>query len=381
MKPPHLLISSYTKYIQPFFIIIDRFCRFLYKNPNAAESLEYVDKKSEREGENVKFKSRNVLVTGAAGFIGSHLTQQLLAEGANVRAFTRYNSMNSRGFIDHFPQREKKEIEVIMGDLRDADAVRNAVKGMDIVFHLGALIAIPYSYHHPRDVIDTNVIGTLNVAKAILDHNVSRMIHTSTSETYGTARYVPMNESHPLQGQSPYSASKIGADKIIESFYCSYQLPVVTIRPFNAYGPRQSMRAVIPTIINQALHQPEIVLGNLSATRDFTFVEDTARAFICAALREEGIGEVLNAGSGFEISIKDLAEKIKSIVGRDIPIHVSEQRLRPKKSEVDRLFSDSSKAQKLIGWSPTISLEDGLQRTIDWIREHKKLYRSEDYVL
>ncbi|SEN12059.1 dTDP-glucose 4,6-dehydratase [Lihuaxuella thermophila] len=328
----------------------------------------------------MKLNGKTVLVTGAAGFIGSHLLEQLLAGGANVRAFVRYNSRNHRGFIEQLPAADQKEIEIMMGDLRDPDAVRQAVKGTDIVFHLGALIAIPYSYLNPTEVVETNVLGTLNVARAVLDFGVSRMIHTSTSEVYGTARYVPMDEQHPLQGQSPYSASKISADKVIESFYCSYDLPVITVRPFNAYGPRQSMRAVIPTIITQALFRSKIELGNLSATRDFTYVEDTARAFICAATAEKGLGQVFNAGSGFEISIGDLAKKILQIVGREIPVCVANERLRPKKSEVDRLFSDSRKAARWLGWKPTVSLEEGLERTIDWIRQNQGIYRPDEYV-
>jgi dTDP-glucose 4,6-dehydratase len=249
------------------------------------------------------------------------------------------------------------------------------------VFHLGALIAIPYSYLNPTDVVQVNAIGTLNVAQAVLRWDVTRMIHTSTSETYGTARYVPMDEDHPLQGQSPYSASKIAADKIAESFYCSYQLPVVTIRPFNAYGPRQSMRAIIPTIIAQALFRDEIVLGNLAATRDFTYVTDTAQAFVHAACSDEGLGEVFNAGSGFEISVGELAKTIRNMVGRDIPIRVDEKRLRPEKSEVDRLFSNSSKAWRVLGWKPQVSLEEGLSRTIDWMRRHHHLFRPDEYVV
>jgi NAD dependent epimerase/dehydratase len=329
----------------------------------------------------MSISGKTVLVTGAAGFIGSHLTQLLVQSGATVRAFVRYNSLNSLGFLDHLPADQRAEIEVVKGDLRDPHAVYQAVKGTDAVFHLGALIAIPYSYQNPTDVVQTNVLGTLNVLQAVRDLDVPRMIHTSTSEAYGTARYVPMDESHPLQGQSPYSASKIAADKLAESFYCSYSTPVVTVRPFNAYGPRQSMRAVIPTIINQALHRSEIVLGNLSATRDFTFVEDTARAFLCAAEVDEAVGGVFNAGSGFEISIGDLAHTILRLVGRDLPVRVDQERVRPEKSEVDRLFSDSSKAALVLGWKPSVSLEEGLKRTIDWISQHNYLYRPSEYVV
>ncbi|UJF35788.1 SDR family NAD(P)-dependent oxidoreductase [Paenibacillus hexagrammi] len=326
-------------------------------------------------------RGTRVLVTGAGGFIGSHLTQHLLAEGANVRVFIRYNSANSHGFLDTLPTYIQKEIEIIKGDLRDPYAVYRAVKGMDAVYHLGALIAIPYSYQHPADVVQTNVVGSLNVAQAVLELGVPRLVHTSTSEVYGTARYVPMDEKHPLQGQSPYSASKIGADKIMESFYCSYNLPVVTVRPFNAYGPRQSMRAVIPTIINQALHRDEIVLGSLATTRDFTFVEDTARAFRCAAESDAAIGQVVNAGSSAEISIGALADKVQRIIGTALPVRVATERLRPEKSEVDRLFSDSGKAAAVLGWKPEISLEEGLTRTIEWMRRHPELYRPNEYVV
>jgi NAD dependent epimerase/dehydratase len=327
------------------------------------------------------WNAKKVLVTGAAGFIGSHLTQRLLELGANVRAFVHYNSMNSRGHLGLLTKEEQQEIEVIYGDLKDPHGVQAAVKGTDLVLHLGALIAIPYSYRNPTDVFQTNVLGTMNVAQAVLAEDIPRMVHTSTSETYGSARYVPMDESHPLQGQSPYSASKIGADKLIESFHCSYDLPVITLRPFNAFGPRQSMRAVIPTIINQALYESKIELGNLDATRDFTYVEDTAEAFICAAKSDTGIGEVYNAGSGFEISIGELADKIKQIVGRDIPVEISNHRKRPGKSEVDRLFSNSLKAQKELGWTPRIGIDKGLQRTIDWMKENKAMYRTDEYVI
>ncbi|MBN6185565.1 SDR family NAD(P)-dependent oxidoreductase [Aneurinibacillus sp. BA2021] len=329
----------------------------------------------------LSLQGRKVLVTGAAGFIGSHLVELLLAQGAEVRAFVRYNSLNRHGFLDHLPAEKQAEIEIICGDLRDAQAVHRAVQGCHTVFHLGALIAIPYSYKHPGDVAQVNVLGTLHVAQAALEHGVARVIHTSTSEVYGTARYVPMDETHPLQGQSPYSASKIGADKLMESFYCSYGLPVWTIRPFNAYGPRQSMRAVIPTIINQAIHQSEIVLGNITATRDFTFVEDTARAFVCAAEAEEGAGNVYNAGSGFEISIEELAQCVLRLIGRDLPIRTASERLRPSRSEVERLFSDSSQAEQVLGWKPLVSLEEGLGRTIAWIERHRPLYRPDEYVV
>lgn len=324
---------------------------------------------------------KRALVTGAAGFIGSHLVEELVKHGANVTAFVHYNSGNSMGFLEEIDSVLLDQISVTMGDLKDPHGIRSAVEDQDYVFHLGALIAIPYSYMNPTDVVQTNVLGTLNVAQACKDFQVKRLIHTSTSEVYGTAQYVPMDEAHPLQGQSPYSASKIAADKVIESFYCSYDLPVVTVRPFNSYGPRQSMRAVIPTIIQQALFKNSIQLGNTNATRDFTFVEDTARAFVHAALANDSVhGEVFNAGSGFEISIDELAQKIKTIVGRDIPIEIQNQRIRPPKSEVNRLYSDSSKAKNQIGWETKISLDEGLSRTINYIQNNKDLYRHSGYV-
>ncbi|MFO7264399.1 MAG: NAD-dependent dehydratase [Bacillaceae bacterium G1] len=325
----------------------------------------------------MELTGKKVLVTGAAGFIGSHLTQQLVLSGACVRAFVRYNSWNSCGFLDQLPADQRAEIEVVTGDLRDPDAVRKAVRGAEIVFHLGALISIPYSYQHPTEVVQTNVLGTLHVLQAVRQWEVERMIHTSTSEVYGTAQYVPIDEGHPLQGQSPYSASKIAADKLVESFHRSYQTPVVTVRPFNAYGPRQSMRAVIPTIINQALHGSEIVLGNLSVTRDFTYVEDTAQAFIRAAVADEAVGDVFNVGSGREMAIHDLVQLICRIVGKTLPVRVDQARLRPEKSEVRRLLADSTKAARVLQWRPTVPLEEGLRRTVEWIRQHPHLYRRD----
>lgn len=329
----------------------------------------------------VNLQSSHVLVTGAAGFIGSHLLELLLEEGAQVKAFVHYNSANRSGFIDTLPNHQKKEIDLFQADLRDPNAVRKAMVKADIVFHLGALIAIPYSYQSPYDVLQTNALGSFHVAQAALEQGVHRVIHTSTSEVYGTARYVPMDEMHPLQGQSPYSASKIAADKVMESFHCAYQLPIVTIRPFNAYGPRQSMRAVIPTIINQALFSSEVKLGTLSTTRDFTYVEDTARAFICAAKADHAVGSTVNVGSGFEVSIGDIAKKVLRLLGRDIPISSVEERRRPETSEVDRLYCDNQLAQRVFDWHPTVSFEEGLQRTIKWISQNRSLYRPDDYVV
>ena len=327
----------------------------------------------------MNWKNRKVLVTGAGGFIGSHLTERLAQEGANVRAFIRYNSRGDEGLLSLLPHKIYDRRQVIAGDLRDVEAVRQAVRDADTVFHLGALIAIPYSYIHPREVVETNVMGTLNVLMAAREYGVRRVVHTSTSEVYGTARYVPIDEKHPLQGQSPYSASKIGADKIVQSFQLSFDLPVATLRPFNTYGPRQSARAVIPTIISQALTRDEIHLGALSPMRDFTFVTDTVEGFLKMAQVETAIGEEINIGAGDCISIGELAHKILSLVERDIPIITENQRLRPEKSEVMRLHADNSKAYNLLGWKPQVSLDEGLDHTIAWIREHLDRYRPEIY--
>ena len=272
-----------------------------------------------------------------------------------------------------------RELEIISGDLRDGDAVHAAVRGVDVVFHLGALIAIPYSYLHPREVIETNVLGTTNVLLAAREHGTGRVVHTSTSEVYGTAQYVPIDEDHPLQGQSPYSASKIGADKIAESFYRSFGTPVATLRPFNTYGPRQSARAVIPTIISQALTADVIRLGALDPMRDFTFVEDTVEGFLRTGLRDTVVGQEINLGAGECISIGDLAQKILALVGRDLPITCEQARLRPSQSEVMRLQADTQKARKLLHWEPQVALEEGLQRTIAWIRANLWRYRPDVY--
>jgi len=323
-------------------------------------------------------KSR-VLVTGAGGFIGSHLTERLIDTGACVRAFVRYNSRNDWGLLELLPREKVNEIEVIMGDLRDSDAIHKAVKGMNLIFHLGSLISIPYSYIHPRETIETNILGVLNILSSAHETGVERVIHTSTSEVYGTARYVPIDENHPLHGQSPYSASKIGADMIAESFYRSFEVPIAIIRPFNTFGPRQSARAVIPTIISQALTGEQIRLGSLHPTRDYTYVDDVVEAFIRVAQSHNSMGEVINIGSNFEISIGDIARKVIAIVGRDTDIITDPVRNRPEKSEVERLLCDNSKAKKLLGWEPKISFDDGLKRTIEWISNNIALYKSELY--
>ncbi|MBI5296400.1 MAG: GDP-mannose 4,6-dehydratase [Chloroflexi bacterium] len=323
---------------------------------------------------------KSVLVTGAGGFIGSHLIEKLVELGARVRAFVRYNSRNDPGLLRMLPLSRLEGVEVIAGDLRDLPAIQAAMRGTSHVFHLGALIAIPYSYLHPAEVVETNVIGTLNMLLAARDLGVERLVHTSTSEVYGTALRVPIDESHPLQGQSPYSASKIGADKLAESFYLSYNLPVVTLRPFNTFGPRQSARAVIPALITQALTRDTIRLGNLEARRDFTYVSDTVAGFLRIAQTPGVEGQTLNLGTGVEIRIGALVEKICALADRPIQIEVDPERLRPEKSEVQRLISDNRLALERIGWSPQVTLDEGLRRTFEWIQEHQDLY-SKGYVV
>jgi NAD dependent epimerase/dehydratase len=327
----------------------------------------------------MKWQSKRVLVTGAGGFIGSHLVERLLAEGAEVRAFVRYTSRADSGFLRQISPEARTHLEIVGGDLRDENAMRMAVKDQDYVFHLGALISIPYSYRHPVEVAQTNLMGTLNILTACRDLKVQRLIHISSSEVYGTALRVPIDETHPLQGQSPYSASKIGADKLAESFFCAFEVPVVTVRPFNTYGPRQSARAVIPTIITQALRQDSIRLGNRNTIRDFTFVRDTVAGMIKAAEASGVEGQVLNLGTGQEIRIGDLVDKIIARIGRKVEITEDPIRFRPENSEVMRLLSDNSLARKTIGWEPLVSLDDGLDETIEWIKAHLDLYRVGEY--
>jgi NAD dependent epimerase/dehydratase len=329
----------------------------------------------------MNWKGKKVVVTGAGGFIASHLAERLVNEGAQVCAFVRYNSRNDVGMLRMVPQDVFSQIEIIRGDLRDMEAVRSAVRGVDTVFHLGALIAIPYSYVNPREVIDVNIMGTLNVLMAVRDLGVRRVVHTSTSEVYGTAQYVPIDESHPLQGQSPYSASKIGADKIAESFYRSFDLPVVILRPFNTYGPRQSARAVIPTIITQALTRDEVKLGSLDPARDFTFVADTANGFLRVAEADKVLGQEINLGNDNTIRIGDLADKIFGIIGKSPKVVVDSHRIRPGKSEVMKLWASNRKAKEMIGWEPHISLDEGLRLTIEWISAHMDLYRPDQYTM
>jgi len=302
------------------------------------------------------------LVTGADGFIGSHLVEALVRQGHEVRTFVLYNSFNSWGWLDHVPEDVQSSIDVFAGDIRDPNGVRTAMRGCDIVFHLAALIAIPYSYHSPDTYVDTNVKGTLNILQAARDLDVERVVHTSTSEVYGSAQFVPITEEHPLQGQSPYSASKIGADQLSYSFYPSFDLPVATVRPFNTYGPRQSARAVIPTIITQiAGGERKIKLGALTPTRDFNYVSDTVSGFIAVAESERAVGEVVNVGSGFEISIGDLAHLIADVMEVSIDIETEEERLRPEKSEVDRLHADTSRLKDWTQWTPEFAGVDGLR--------------------
>ena len=324
-------------------------------------------------------REKSVLITGAGGFIGSHLTERLVEDGNNVKAFIRYNSRNDWGMLEQLPPEIINSMEIISGDLRDQNAINNSAKNIDIIFHLGSLIAIPYSYKNPREVIETNILGTLNVLNAAKENEIDKIVHTSTSEVYGTAKYVPIDEDHPLQGQSPYSASKIGADKLVESYYRSFELPITTIRPFNTYGPRQSARAVIPTIISQALTRNKIHLGSLEPTRDYTYVLDTVKAFIKIAKSPKSVGEVINVGSNFEVSIGQLADKIFSLLNKDIEITTDFDRIRPKKSEVERLWCDNTKARKLLNWEPNVSLDEGLTNVIEWIKNNSDLYKPDIY--
>ena len=327
----------------------------------------------------MNWKNKTVLVTGAGGFIGSHLIGYMTTLGAHTRALVRYNSAGSWGLLDSLPV--KDDIEVFSGDIRDKESLRKAIKGVDVIFHLAALIAIPYSYESPTSYVRTNVEGTMNVLQMAIENDVGLVVHTSTSEVYGTARYVPINEAHPLQGQSPYSASKIGADKMAEAFHLSYGLPVATIRPFNTYGPRQSARAVIPTIITQTLTQSKVKLGSLHPTRDLNYVKDTVAGFIRAAECPEAVGKVINVGSGKEISIGDLAKNILEIMGKNIPIESDDQRIRPNDSEVERLCADNTRAKEILNWRPKYTLKQGLQETIEWIEKNLDHYRPGTYAV
>ncbi|MCE5214535.1 MAG: GDP-mannose 4,6-dehydratase [Methanobacterium sp.] len=327
----------------------------------------------------MNWKGKKVFITGAGGFIGSHLTEHLLELGADLKLLVKYNSRNDWGMLELLSPEKLGQLEVISGDLKDSDAVRQETKNMDIIFHLGSLISIPYSYQHPRETISTNIMGTLNVLTAARENSVEKLVHTSTSEVYGTAQYVPIDEEHPLQGQSPYSASKIGADKIVESYHLTFDVPVATVRPFNTYGPRQSLRAVIPTIISQALTRERIFLGSLHPTRDYTYVKDLVDAYVKTATSNKTIGEVINIGSNFEISISQLVEKILSLIEKEVTIEQDPSRVRPQDSEVERLWCDNTKARKMLKWSPQTSFDEGLKETINWIVENPHLHKAELY--
>ena len=323
---------------------------------------------------------KKVLVTGADGFIGSHLTESLLEKGYDVKAFTYYNSFNTWGWLDTLPKEKLNQIEVFSGDIRDPNGVREAMKGVDQVFHLAALIAIPFSYHSPDSYVDTNIKGTLNILQAARDLGTEKIMVTSTSEVYGTAQYVPIDEKHPFQGQSPYSATKIGADRLVESFYRSFNLPVAIVRPFNTFGPRQSARAVIPTIITQLLAgREEIKLGSLTPTRDFNYVKDTAAGFIAIAESDKTVGQEINIATQREISIGDLAKEIIAQINPDAKIVCDEQRLRPEKSEVNRLLGANAKIKELTDWKQQYTFEQGIAETIAWIRQNMAAYKTDIY--
>ncbi len=330
----------------------------------------------------MKLEGKRVLVTGADGFIGSHLVEALLDEGCQVRAFIYYNSFNSWGWLDKLPSASIKELEIFSGDIRDPNGVETAVKGCDVIFHLAALIGIPFSYHSPDSYVDTNICGTLNVLQAARKLPVEKVLCTSTSEVYGTARYVPIDEAHPFQGQSPYSATKIGADRLVESFWRSFELPAVIVRPFNTYGPRQSARAVIPTIISQLLKgAQEIKMGNQSPTRDFVFVKDTVRAFVEIAKSDRTIGEEINIATGVEISMGELARELVKQLNPVARIVCADERLRPDKSEVERLLGCNKKLLSLTNWKMQFDLENGLRETVEWFRRPGNLseYKSDIY--
>ncbi|MFM1651277.1 NAD-dependent 4,6-dehydratase LegB [Brevibacillus sp. B_LB10_24] len=334
----------------------------------------------------MNLKGKKILVTGADGFIGSHLTEELVRRGHNVKAFVYYNSYNSWGWLDESPSDIRSGIEIFSGDVRDPFGIKEAAKDCDVIFHLAALIAIPYSYHSPATYVETNVMGTLHVVQAARELGIEKVIHTSTSEVYGTAKYVPITEEHPLQGQSPYSASKIGADQMAMSFYQSFHTPVAIIRPFNTYGPRQSARAIIPTVITQiASGQRKIRLGALHPTRDFNYVKDTVNGFIAVAESDASLGEVINIGSNYEISVGETVQLIADVMGKEIEIETDVQRLRPEKSEVERLWADNTKAKTLLNWEPVFSgregLKRGLQETVEWFSnpENLRKYKSDVY--
>ena len=329
-----------------------------------------------------KLDGRLVLVTGAGGFIGGHLVAQLVGRGARVRAFVRYNSRGDRGTLDWLDPAVVADVEVVAGELRDIESVTRAVAGAEMVFHLGAQIAIPYSYLNPRDFFEVNALGSLNVAQAAIAGGVSRVIHTSTSEVYGSARSVPITEDHPLEPQSPYAASKVAADKLMDSFHRSFDLPVAVVRPFNTYGPMQSARAILPTIISQALAGSTLRLGSLHPRRDLTFVEDTAAGLLAAGEADERVvGRTVQLGTGTDVSIGDLVGLVGSILGKELAVETDPARVRPAKSEVERLVSDPALAAELTGWRPSVELRDGVARTIEWIERHAARFRVDEYAV
>jgi dTDP-glucose 4,6-dehydratase len=327
----------------------------------------------------MNWTGKRVLVTGAGGFIGSHLAERLVELGAKVRAMVHYNALGACGWLERSPQ--ARAMEIFAGDICDRDSVRRAVEGNEVVLHLAALIAIPYSYRAPESYVAANIGGTLNVLQAVRETGVLRLVHTSTSEVYGTARYAPIDESHPLQGQSPYSATKIGADKLAESFHLSFGLPVVTVRPFNTFGPRQSMRAVIPTIIAQCLAGGTVKLGNLTPTRDLNYVANTVDGFLAAAVAPAAVGRTVNLGTGREISIGDLAQLLAKFCGCELKLQTDTHRVRPEGSEVERLLAANQLAAELLDWRPAVALEAGLERTVAWVRENLERYRPNEYVV
>ena len=324
---------------------------------------------------------RSVLVTGAGGFIGGHVVERLVNDGARVRALCRYNSRNERGTLDWLAPEVTADVEVILGELRDVESVSDAVAGMDVVIHLGAQIAIPYSYVNPRDFIEVNVLGTLNVAEAARRHSVARVVHTSTSEVYGSAQTVPMTETHPLEPQSPYAASKLAADKLIDSYHRSFDLPACVVRPFNTYGPRQSARAIIPTIISQALAGSTLRLGSLTPRRDLTFAADTAAGFVAAATAEGAVGRTIQLGANHDVSVGDLVRLVGEVLGRELTVETDSRRVRPEASEVVRLISGPFLAEEVLGWRAEVPLHEGLAQTIAWMERNAERYRASDYVI
>jgi NAD dependent epimerase/dehydratase len=322
-----------------------------------------------------------VLVTGAGGFIGGHLVERLVRDGAKVKALVRYNSRNERGTLDWFDPAAVREAEVVLGDLRDFESVENAVAGTEVILHLGAQIAIPYSYVNPRDFFETNVLGTFNVAQAALRAGIKRLVHTSTSEVYGTARQVPITEDHPIEPQSPYAASKVGADKLIDSYHRAFELPATVLRPFNTYGAHQSARAVIPTIVSQALEVDTLRLGSLDPRRDLTYVSDTVDGFVKAATSPETIGRTVQLGTEHDVSVRDIVDTVGQLLGKELNVETDPARVRPEASEVMRLISSPALAKELMGWTPQVSLREGLERTIEWVERSRTRYRTEHYVI